>query len=198
MKYLNINLLILGLFAMISLSSCRKKPIYPTDQLPANVPAGIDTTNSIGGWGKFLVIDAVMYVDDKQTGQHFVYNHFGTGKDTSSMRWGGAIYDIETIIKNQTTYSFWKPSGFDGKFVLNNDTTKYYLVHYMGSNRSIIEDPNHGQLNMGGSARPFSGQTLNKANQTVVLQIQEMEGTDNNGHEIHYWTQLTLKKIQTW
>lgn len=199
MKNLTLKLLFLGAVAMILMSSCKKEVIYPTDQLPKGVDAGIDTSLTVNPWGEFLIIDAVMYVDDKVTGQHFVYNHFGVGKDTSSMRWGGPLFDIETIVKNKTTYSFWKPVGYGtGKFELNEDSTKYYRVQYNGMNRSIIEDPDHGQQNLGGSARPFSGQTISKAEGTIAIQIQEMEGVDGNGHEIHYWTQLTLKKIKSW
>lgn len=199
MKKLSIKLLFLGAVAMILMSSCKKKPIYPTDELPKVYPTGIDTSLTVNPWGKFLITDAVMYVDDKETGQQFVYQHFGVGKDTSSLRWGGPMFDIETIVKNKTTYSFWKPIGYGtGKFELNGDSTKYYRVQYTGMYKSIIEDPNHGQSNMSGSARPFSGQTINKADGTIAIQIQEMNSTDGNGHAIHYWTQLTLKKIQSW
>jgi hypothetical protein len=50
---------------------------------------------------------------------------------------------------------------------------------------------------LGGSARPFSGQLLNYDEKTVVVQIQEMEGSID-GYNCRYWTQLTLKKVQEW
>lgn len=199
-RKLKIVLLIAFAFIVaVIFSSCKKEVIYPSDQLPNKVPTGMDTTNVVKPWGRFLVIDAIMYVDDKQTGQRFVYNHFSSTKDTSSLRWGGPLFDIERIIKNQTSYSFWRPTltGL-GRFVLNDDTTKFYCVQYTGSYKTIIEDPNHNQQNLGGSARPYSGQTVDLANQIVHMQIQEMEGTDFNGHPIHYWTRLTLKKVQEW
>jgi hypothetical protein len=199
MKNLLLKLLFLGAVAMILMSSCKKEVIYPTDQLPKVYPTGTDTSLTVNPWGKFLIIDAVMYVDDKETGQPFVYQHFAVGKDTSSLRWGGPEIDIETIVKNKTTYSFWKPIGYGtGKFELNGDSTKYYRVQYNGMYKSIIEDPDHGQSNLRGSARPFSGQTISKAEGIIAIQIQEMNGIDGNGHAIHYWTQLTLKKIQSW
>jgi hypothetical protein len=195
------NLLVLAIL-IIGLSSCKKQPIYPTDQLPAHIPTGVDSVNVVGGWGEFLITDAVMYVDyPNHDGQSVVYNHFGGGKTRSSLRYGGvSLFDIETIIQDTTTYSFWKPINYpgSGKFVLNDDTTKYYQVQYTGSYRSIIEDPTHGQINMGGSSRPFSGQTLSLANETVTIQIEETTGIDNSGRAIHYWTQLTLKKIKSW
>lgn len=187
------------LISVIIMTSCQKEVIYPTDQLPSNVPT-TDTTSSVSSWGKFIIIDATMYVDDNETGEHKSYNHFGVDKDTSSLRWGGVIFDIERIIKNKTTYSFWKPSNIPGtgRFVLNDDTTKLYLVNYIGQYKSIIEDPNSTQQNLGGSARPFSGQTVDYGNQIISIQIQEMEGVDDNGHSIHYWTELKLQKIESW
>lgn len=191
--------IILILAIAIGLTSCKKEPIYPTDQLPANVPH-INTATGVNPWGKFLITDAVMYVENITTGTKTVYNHFSPTKSRSSLRIDGSLFDIETIIKDTTTYSFWKPTSYPGtgKFVLNDDTTKFYRVNYIGTYTTIIEDPTHGQQNMGGSARPFSGQTISTANQTVGITIQEMTGTDSNGNSIHYWTQLTLKKTQSW
>ena len=192
------RILTLALFTSILLISCKKQTIYPTDQLPANVPT-IKEAEMVGGWGEFLITDAVMYVEDHETGAKTMYQHFGPNKDTSSLRWGGSQFEIETIIKNKTTYSFWKPLSYPGvgKFVLNEDTTKHYGVQYTGMYRSIIEDPNStGQL-MGGSARPFSGQTISTNDNTVAIQIEEVEGSIN-GHNCRYWTQLTIKKIKSW
>ena len=195
------NILIKILFFVsitMMFTSCKKEPIYPTDQLPANVPK-LDTALCIGGWGKFVIIDAVMFVDNHETGIKTKYDHFGPNKDTSSLRWDGSLFEIETIIKNVTTYSFWKPINNigTGRFVLNDDTTKHYCVQYTGLNRSIIEDPNHGTQLLGGSARPFSGQTISYADKTIAIQIQEVEGSIN-GQNCRYWTQLTLRKIQEW
>lgn len=180
------------------LASCKKEPvIYPTDQLPL-VPA-YNTGDCITRWGKFLLIDAVMYFDNYDTGEKKVFQHFGLGKSRSSLRWGGSMFEIEDIIKDTTTYSFWKPFKYPGtgRFVLNGDTTKFYLVNYIGNYNTIIEDPLHGQSNIGGSGRPFSGQTKNYSDSTIYMEIQEMiEGI--NGYNCRYFTLLTLKKIQSW
>ena len=187
----------LGLFMV----SCKKEYPYPTKDYNSIPSAGgYDTSKTVSRWGKFVIIDAVMYVDNHETGEKLVFNHFGVNKKVSSMRWGGSEFDIETIIQDSTTYSFWiTPTGGNGmgKFMLNGDSTKFYMVNYMGPNTSIIEDPTHGQSNLGGSARPFSGQTISKADNTIAIQIQEMEGSIN-GYNCHYWTQLKLKKIQSW
>ena len=194
------HLIILIVFLTI-LTSCRKEYPYPTKAYTTKpIANGYDTTNIVSNWGKFLLIDAVMYIDNSETGQKTSFNHFGPNKDISSLRWGGSLFEIETIIKDITTYSFWNtPTGGNGmgKFVLNGDTSKYYMVNYMGSYTSIIEDPIHGQQNLGGSARPFTGCTISKSDMTVSIQIQEMEGSIG-GYNCHYWTQLTFKKIQSW
>ncbi len=182
----------------VTLVSCKKAPLYPTNQLPANIPK-IDTASMVGGWGQFVIVDAVMYVENKETGAKTKYQHFSPTKSRSSLRWDGSQFDIENIIKDTTTYSFWKPLNFPGigKFVLNDDTTHYYGVQYTGMYRTIVEDPTHGQQNIGGSARPFSGQTISVASQTIAIEIEEMEGSIN-GYNCRYWTQLTLRKIKSW
>lgn len=183
---------------VIGLASCKKEVIYPTDELPANVPSA-NAFKGISMWGEFVITDGVMYVDNHETGAKTVYHHFGPSKDTSSLRWGGGIFDIETIIRNKTTYSFYKPLNFPGygKFVLNEDTSKHYAVYFIGTSSSIIEDPVSPQNLLGGSSRPFSGQTISLTDSTVAIQIQEVEGSIN-GYNCRYWTQLTLKKIKSW
>jgi len=182
--------------------SCQKEYPYPSNGSPNEVPTigGYDTNLVLSRFGKFVITDAVMYVENHETGEKFQFNHFGPNKNISSMRWGGSLFDIETIIKDSTTYSFWRTtSGGNGmgKFVLNDDFSRYYMINYMGLHTTIIEDPTHGQQNMGGSARPFSGYTISKKDSLIGINIQEMEGSIN-GYNCHYWTQLTLKKIESW
>jgi hypothetical protein len=198
MKSSILKIVFLAAVGMILMMSCKKQVIYPTDQLPANVPTLTDF-GGVSRWGKFVITDAVMYVENSETGVKTMYQHFSATKSRSSLRWDGSQFDIENIIKDTTTYSFWTPISYPGmgKFVLNGDTTKYYDVQYTGSNTSIIEDPTHRQQNLGGSARPFSGQTLDKANKIVTIDIEEVEASIG-GQNCHYWTRLTLKKIQEW
>ena len=191
-------LLVISFFTL--LTSCEKEYPYPTDSYQITLTP-IDNSPAVTLWGKFRVISAVMYVDNKETGEHYVFNHFSPTKDTSSLRWGGSQFEIETIIKNQTTYSFYRPVGYPGygKFELNSDSTKHYAVYFIGQNKTIVEDPVYGmtQQLIGGSSRPFSGQTVDYANKIVRMQIQEMEGSIN-GYNCHYWSELTLEKIEEW
>ncbi len=196
----NFKLHFLFIATILLFASCEKEQILPSDTY--NIDFSTPTSGpTITLWGKFKVISAVMYVDNKETGEKLIYNHFDSTKTVSSMRWGGSIYDIETIIKDSTTYSFYQPTSYPGygKFVLNGDTTKHYAVYFVGQNRSIVEDPVHGmtQQLIGGSARPFSGQTVDYTNKIVRMQIQEAYGSIN-GYNCKYWTELTLKKIEEW
>jgi|ERR1035437_3196570 hypothetical protein len=198
MKSLIIKLVFLGAFATILLSSCKKQPIvYPTDQLPAHVPTLADF-GGISRWGKFVLVASEKYVTNTTTGVKTKYDDFGSGS-RSSLRWGGSQFDIETIIKDTTTWSFWKPVGYPGtgKFALNSDTTKFYLIQYNTDFTSIIEDPNHNQNNLGGSSRPFSGSTTNTHDSLVAIDVQTGYVT-LNGDACEYFTELTFKKIQNW
>jgi hypothetical protein len=181
-------------FILIGLVSCEKEPIYPTDELPANKPS-LAAFTGISMWGEFIIIDAVMYMRNVQTNQKIWYNHFGPNKDTSSLRFGGPIREIEQIIKNSTSYSFYKPIGQSpyGDFVLNNDVTKHYDVYYIGNYKTIIDDYYDSQGLLQGSGLRFSGQTISEADSTVAIQIFEYGFS-----EWEYWTQLKLKKIRAW
>jgi hypothetical protein len=192
------NLILKLIFLAAVITSCKKQVIYPTDQLPANVPTLTDL-GGISRWGKFVITDAKMYVS-YETGADSVFNHFSSTKSRSSLRWDGSMFDIEKIIKDTTTYSFWSPTSYPGtgRFVLNSDTTKYYDVQYTGMYTSIIEDPTHGQQNLGGSARPFTNsKTIDMANKIVTLDIEQVAASIK-GVNCTYFTRLTLKKVQEW
>jgi len=196
MKY---KILILVIIYSISFFSCRKKEIYPSDELIPLIEKNIDTNKSISAWGKFIIIDAKMYIENYETGEKRSYNHFNYNKSRSSLRFGGSIFKIESIIKDTTTYSFYKPINNSnyGKFVLNNDTSQHYAVYYMGLNKTIIEDPIHNQSLIGGSARPFIGKTLDFYQHTITIKIQETVA-NIGGYNCNYFTILTLKKIENW
>lgn len=183
---------------VLFLGSCQKELIYPSDEYPIKKTSNV-IKPSITIWGEFIVIDAIMYVENHETHEKFVFNHFSSDKSHSSLRWGGSIFNIEEIVKDSTTYSFYRPIGFPGygKFILNNDTSQHYAVYYVGDNKSIIEDPIRPQSLIGGSSRPFSGQTDIYKDSIIAIQIQETEGSIN-GYNCKYWTQLKLKKIKSW
>lgn len=191
---------LLTILAIVSVlfTSCQKEYVYPSEEYGAKVPS-FNEGPTIDRFGVFLIIDAVMYVENLETGEKTVYKHFDINKSRSSLRWGGAMFDIEKIIKDTTTYSFYAPAHYPGvgKFVLNGDTTKHYGVNYISIYSTIIEDPVYGMTEqlLGGSARPFTGQVWDINQKTIAMQIQESVGSIN-GQNVRYWTQLKLKKIE--
>lgn len=182
----------------ITLFACKKEIIYPSEQYPIKKVDSVSEPN-ITVWGEFRIIDAKMYMINHETGERQVYNHFGPNKNYSSLRWGGSYFPIEDIVKDSTTYSFYKPFKIPGygDFVLNGDTSKHYAVYYSGLNKSIVEDPIHSQQLIGGSARPYRGWTMSYKDSLIGIRIQEVEGSID-GYNCNYWTELTLKKIRTW
>ena len=195
------NFLFIGTFLLL-LTSCQPEPISPTDTYPAGLGSmtPVNSGPSVSMWGRFKLISGVMYVDNHETGERLVFNHFNPTKHVSSLRWGGSMFDIENIEENVTTYSFYQPTSYPGygKFILNDNPTNRYAVYFVGSNKTIVEDPIYnGTVLMGGSARPFSGQTVDYANGIIRIQIQEMEGSIN-GYNCHYWSELTFQKVAAW
>lgn len=180
---------------IIQFTSCKKEFDYPTNRY-GDATTVVDG-DTIGRWGTFMVIDAVMYVENLETGEKQLYHHFNADKRISSLRWEGSIFPIETIIKDSTTYSFYQPRyGKYGKFVLNGDTSQHYCVYYMSMNQTIVEDPVYGmsQQMLGGSARPFSCSVSNAKEKILEMWIQETYGSIN-GYNVRYWTILKLRKV---
>jgi hypothetical protein len=195
------NFLFIGTFLLL-LTSCQPDAVLPTDTYPTGLGSmtAVDSGPTVSMWGRFKLISGVMYVDNRETNERLVFNHFNSTKHVSSLRWGGSLFDIENIEENVTTYSFYQPMSYPGygKFVLNDDPTKRYAVYFVGSNKTIVEDPIYtGNVLMGGSSRPFSGQTVDYANGIIRIQIQEMEGSIN-GYNCHYWSELTFQKVASW
>jgi hypothetical protein len=185
---------LIGLVLIISMFSCRKEYPYPSNDYTTSTPA--TPKPSISMWGEFLVLDAKMYMDNHETGMKMVYDHFGPNRQVSSLRYDGSLFDIETIVQGVTTYSFYKPvSGNIGVFLLNEDSTRVYGLNVTSSFTSIVENPTSGVQLMGGSARPFSGWTVDYANKIIVIHIEEIEASVG-GYNTSYFTEIRLKKIR--
>lgn len=174
------KLVFLSLIAVVFLSSCRKEIVTPTSQLPANVPTG----NHFGGvsrWGTFKLIGSQKQFNTCWTGQPTYF----TDADTSSLRWGGSMLPIESTIKNHTTWTFVPPSigQHDGKFLLNGDTSLYFVVNYTGQYTTIIndsQDPHHAT----GTNLSFTGVSVIGNGYTAADSVVSI--TINNGYYYHY------------
>ena len=114
---------VLFLLLAITLFSCEKEFIYPSDQYPIPKKDTIERP-TLDAWGEFVITDGKMYIINHESGERFVFSHFGDNKTTSSLRWGGSLFDIEEIEQNKTTYAFYRPkkNSIYGDFVLNGDS----------------------------------------------------------------------------
>lgn len=197
MKNLFIKYLIIATIGL-ALFSCKKEYPYPTKEYTDLIVPPLDGPK-IGRWGKFLLLDATMFVENLETGEKYSFSHFDATKKTSSLRWGGSLFDIEEIIQDSTTYSFWEPVNYPGigKFQLNSDTTHFYGVSYVGSYQSIVEDPTHGQQNMGGSSRPFEGYVIDGVEKIIIFRMHDAYGSID-GYNVRYRTSMKFKKIEEW
>ncbi len=174
------NLIFLGLIGVILLSSCKKQPIYPTDQLPAHVPS----TSGFGGvshWGTFKLIGSQKQFDICWTGQPTYF----TNTDTSSLKWNGSALPVENIVKNITTWTFVKPNvgQTEGKFLLNNDTSMYFIVSYIGQYSTILNDSQDPNKAIGTNIS-FTGVSV--VGNGYVAADSVVSITVNNGYYYHH------------
>jgi hypothetical protein len=188
------------LFLVLLLFSCEKESKFASDTYKNNFILEKDS-KSISRWGKFLVIGGTMFINNHETGEMIKFSHFDSLKTVSSLRWGGPYFDIETIEKDKTTYSFYKPINYpgNGRLIINDDSTKHYMVNYMGMNTTIIEDPIHGMTEqlLGGSSRPYTLYVIDYENKILGLRINQIE-CSIDGYNCNTWNEIKLKKIEEW
>lgn len=185
--------IIVILLVFSSLFSCTKEEVATPVPSPV-VSERLDLS------GKWLLISGYMYMDNVETGEKVRYSHFGSGQTTSSLRYGGAEFNIEKLNQNVTTWSFYDPKASgDGKFILNGDSLSPYGLSITYNNWTIIEAPNAGisNIQMGGSSRPIAAYTDDYVNKIGVFRIQDGY-CSINGVQWTYHSELTLKKIVSW
>lgn len=194
MKRFFYHFLILLTFLLVS---CQKEELEP-QITPQTNDSKIDTVSI---YGKYLLLSGKMYVDNMETYQKTVYNHFDNTKQTSSLRYGGSYYPIEDLIQNVTTWEIIQPPTIPGygEFILNDDQKDPYGFNVTRSNWTIIEHPlthSYGiTQKMGGNAKPLSGYLISKADSTVMFRIHN--GTTNiNGYNCRYFSELKFKKLK--
>jgi len=186
---------LLSLLFAITLTSCEKEPLEEEVFVD---PYAIAPSDTMRISGTYVLLSGKMYITNLETYAREVYNHFDATKTTSSIRYSGSQFPIETIIQNVTTWEIQEPPytpGY-GEFILNGDTVNPYGFYTTKSNWTIVEHPsgNSGQQ-MGGSARPLQGHIINKADSTVMFTMQEAyESID--GYNVKYISELTFKKIK--
>ncbi len=175
------------LFAFLSLISCEK-------ELPPPIEEPIPVEETISVFGDWLLVDGKMYIENLETGEKTVYNHFDDTKTVSSLRYDGSIFELERIVVDSTIWSFIAPTDIPsiGEFWLNNDSLTPYGFNLTTSNMSIVEWPT-GPTQLGGSSRPLSAYISNYSENSVNFYVQESyESID--GMNCKYFSELTFVK----
>ena len=184
-------LLILAVIVGIGFTSCQKETIEPNSQQVENAGT-IDETISI--FGEWVLVDGKMYMENLETGEKFVYNHFDANKTASSLRYEGYMFEFERIVKDSTTWTFIAPNNVPGtgEFWLNNDSIQPYGFYMTNSNMTIVENST-GPQQLGGSSRPITAYIDDYGQQTVNFYVQEAY-TSINGENWKYFNELTFQK----
>ena len=203
MKKLFYLLLVFGILFTVS---CKKEPLEkpPGTQwatIPLN-PGEEAVEEGISIYGTWRLIGGTMYIEDLDNGSKYAYDHFSSTQTTSSLRYEGTIFTLESISVNSTTWTFIEPlnggSG-TGRFILNGDSENPYGFNVSASYWSIIEDGASSldgpiTIKLGGSSRPLRAVVANYGAEEVYFYIQEgYEVID--GHNCKYFSELKFKKI---
>ena len=163
---------LLGLLILLILSSCKKN-------------------NELNIFGKWILIDGTLYVDNMETGEKTQYQHFGPGKSRSQLSgFNKPTIPLEYLIKDTTTWEFKR----NGDFILNNNVDSPMFCNMMGSFWSIIEHPTSGITMLGGSARPFESYTYDYKKKIMIVLIQEQVGS-KDGYNVSWKTHLFFRKL---
>lgn len=180
------------LIAISVLVSCKKEEIKPIEE-----PKKVE--NEIRIYGKWILLDATMYVENLETHEKTSYAHFDANKTVSSLRYSGAQFEFEVIEKDVTTWEFYQPNyvpGY-GQFVLNGDTTNPFGFYVTKSEWTIVEHPTTNNPQIGGSSRPIESY-LHSYNDSICNFYVQLSYESINGYNCKYFTEMRMKKIQGW
>ena len=193
---------LLFITSFISLISCEKDIIVQPTPEPQK--------QEIRLYGKWLLVDGYVYVENLTTHSKIKYNYFSQSQIENGLRYnkdlncgniGTYSLTFEKIKLNQTTWSFYQPNmvpGY-GEFVLNSDTLNPYGFYVTKNNWTIIEYPESNQNNMqlGGSSKPISAEIYSYSDSIVNFYVQEAY-TSGCGNNYRYISELRFKKIESW
>lgn len=169
-----IQFLSLLLIFTLTFSSCKKEEIL----LPDNtnyIENGVYAVEGI----TWVLVDARVYVDNLDTDDLDVYDHFGGTKFSSCMNiFGSASVLMDSIHQNLTTWVF-----NNGTFTLDNTYQFDYTIY---DNRVLTPIG----LN-GGTARPIEVTKINETSMTV--KVHEAYGSDGV-YNYKWYSELTFVK----
>jgi hypothetical protein len=190
------NLLFIVSIIFLTFTSCTKEVIEPRVEEVQIVEEEVRI------YGKWLLLDATMYIENLETHEKTQFNHFDANKTVSSIRFSGPMYDFEVIEQNVTTWSFYQPQyvpGY-GEFVLNDDTANPMGFYVTKSNWQIVEHPlasNASEMQLGGSARPIEAYIDDYGQEIVKFSVQ-LAYENIGGYNCKYFTQMRMQKIDRW
>jgi len=193
----NLFLLVLLSFTLV-FTSCQKEDYKTIDETNrTTLEEKGEIVEGILIYGEWKLLSGQMFIENLDTGSKEVYDHFSPTKPVSSLRYSGAVLEIETIEANVTTWSFIAPSNFigAGDFWLGNDSIQPYGLQVMGEHFSIIEHPTAtaSTMQLGGSSIPFTTVVEDYTNQIVIFTIQEAY-ENINGYNCRYYSELRFQK----
>ena len=150
------NLIYILILTSLVFTSCTKEkyePINTQIEEVATIEEGIVL------YGEWKLMSGKMYIENMETGEKTVYDHFSPTKETSSLRYSGAQLEFEVIVQNVTTWEFIAPPNWQGygEFILDGDTLQPYGLYILENMWSIIEHPTatSSTMQLGGSSRPI-------------------------------------------
>ena len=188
------KLIYILILASLTFTSCTKEEYKPLNQ---EIEEAATIEEGIVLYGKWVLVSGKMYIENMETHEQIVYDHFSPTKTTSSLRYGGAQLEFETIEQNVTTWEFIAPPSWNGygEFILDGDTLNPYGLYVMGESWSIVETPTAtaSTMQLGGTSRPISAVVSNYGSNQVTFTVQEAyESID--AYNCNYYSELIFEK----
>jgi len=191
------NLIYILSLSIFLFTSCTKETYEPIKPISQEIEEAGTTEEGVLLYGEWKLISGKMYIENMETGEKTVYDHFSPTKTTSSLRYSGAQLEFETIEQNVTTWEFIAPPNWNGygEFILDGDNNNPYGLYVMDDNWSVIEHPTAttSTMQLGGSARPLQAVVVDYSLERVAFTVQEAyEAID--GYNCNYYSELIFEK----
>jgi len=187
---------ILPILLTLSLFSCKKEEVEPDLGInrvayPTEFATGYEIDNKT-----FRLISGKMYMENMETGNKVVYDHFDENQTISSMNYGGIELEIEKLEVNVTTWGFYSTDRLE--FRVNGDSIDVYECTQNSFGMSIIDhgqSSNNGPIThkLNGSSKPFRIEHV--GNDVIQVYINESYVTINN-EQYSYFNELYFELVK--
>lgn len=200
---------LLNILCLFMLTGCTKDEFVSymegenrgdTEYNDLTVEAPKDTTPVLNLFNKWVIVGGDMMIVDLETNDTTYHDHF-TNSDSSSLRFGGSMFEIESIALG-TTWEWVQRGGYgmNHRFIIDDDTADAYAFNITISNYwTIIEHPESTlngipSLKMGGSARPITGVTLDYYQGLASIGLQ-MHYFSHNNRNYTAFNRITIQLV---